>query len=91
MVLFRKKITDPSLPKRFWNTEELTDQERSEQRNRQYYHNLKGPEFKKLITKYLTPRLRELGFSGSGFNFRKQSGNYIHAIQIHGNKYGGEA
>ena len=34
------------------------------------------------------PKLRELGFSGSGQHFRRVRGEIINAINIQGNKYG---
>src|SRR5690349_16195238 len=35
------------------------------------------------------PKLRELGFTGSGQHFRRVRGEIINAINIQGNKYGG--
>ena len=70
--------------------QELDKKDMKEMSSKRLFHNVKGPEFKKYIAKYLSPKLRELGFKGSGFNYKKTSGNYIHTIQIFGNKYGGE-
>ena len=35
------------------------------------------------------PKLRELGFKGSGQNYRRLIGDVIHAINIQGNRWGG--
>ncbi|MFT5820051.1 MAG: hypothetical protein ACI8ZM_001285 [Crocinitomix sp.] len=90
MKFFRSKKKSPNLPKRYWTLNELSEKERSEMISKTLYDNIKSSEFKKSITKYLTPKLRVLGFSGSGFNFNKISGNYVHTIQLNGSKYGGE-
>ena len=46
--------------------------------------------FKKLISKHFSPRLRELGWKGSGFNFRKVEDNHIVKIfGLQGSWYGG--
>jgi hypothetical protein len=87
--LFKSNKKKHNLPKRFWTVHELSEKDHRIQMDNQLYKNLKGSEFKKYITKYLSPKLRELGFKGSGFNFRKFAGNYIHTIQFFGDKYGG--
>ncbi|AEA42812.1 DUF4304 domain-containing protein [Fluviicola taffensis] len=87
---FRSNKKSHNLPKRYWTFNELSEKERSEITSKILYHNIKSSEFKKSITKYLTPKLRELGFKGSGGNFKKTSGHYIHTIQLFGSKYGGE-
>lgn len=89
MKLFRSK-NKSNLPKKYWDYKDLSSKEMSDAYDRRLYHNLKGSEFKKLITKHLTPKLKGLGFKGGGFNFRRSVGNYIHTIQIHGSRYGGE-
>lgn len=78
------------LPMRFWKYGDLSEENKRKVYDRRHYHNLKGNEFKKFITKYLSPRLRELGFKGGGFNFYKQEGHLIETIQIFGDKYGGQ-
>tara|TARA_R110000850_G_scaffold158622_1_gene282875 strand:+ start:1183 stop:1845 length:663 start_codon:yes stop_codon:yes gene_type:complete len=46
--------------------------------------------FKKLISKHFSPRIRELGWKGSGFHFRKIEDNHIVKIfGLQGNWYGG--
>lgn len=37
------------------------------------------------------PRLRELGFVGSGIHFRRVRGEVIHVVDIQGSKYGGSS
>ncbi|MBX2942747.1 MAG: DUF4304 domain-containing protein [Cyclobacteriaceae bacterium] len=88
--IFRKNKKEESLPKRFWNYGDLSEEDKIKNVENQLYHNLKGSEFKKYATKYLTPRLRDLGFKGGGFNFRRQEGHFIHTIQLFGDKYGGQ-
>ncbi|WMI64794.1 DUF4304 domain-containing protein [Aestuariibaculum sp. YM273] len=51
---------------------------------------LKTSEFKKIITKNLSPKIRKLGFSGSGFKFIKKIDNgYVHIFELTATKYGG--
>jgi hypothetical protein len=70
---------------------QLSDKEYNDFLNYKFINNLKSAEFKKFITKYLTPKLHELGFTGSGFSFQKISDNcVIQSIQFFGSKYGGE-
>lgn len=88
--IFRKNKKEESLPKRFWNYRDLSEEDKIKNVENQLYHNIKGSEFKKYITKYLTPRLRDLGFKGGGFNFQRQEGHVIHTIQLFGDKYGGQ-
>lgn len=38
---------------------------------------------------HFAPRLRDIGFTGSGQNFRRVVGEVIHAINLQGNKWGG--
>lgn len=90
LKFFKSNKIQHNLSKRFWTVHELSEKDQRIQTDKQLYKNLKGSEFKKYITKYLSPKLRELGFKGSGFNFRRVSGNYIHTIQIFGDKYGGQ-
>lgn len=87
---FKSNKKTHQLNKRFWTVHELDKKDRHEMISKRLYHNIKGPEFKKHIAQHLAPQLRELGFQGSGFNYKKTSGNYIHTIQFFGNKYGGE-
>lgn len=52
---------------------------------------INSAEFKKLIAKYFTPRLRSEGWNGSGFHFRKTSeDNCIFVLSFQPDKYGGE-
>lgn len=44
-----------------------------------------------LIRGEFAPRLRELGFKGSGSNFCRVQGEVINTINIQGNKYGGSS
>lgn len=44
-----------------------------------------------LLRDEFAPRLRELGFKGSGSNFRRIRGDVINTINIQGNKYGGSS
>lgn len=90
LKFFRSDNINHKLPKRYWTLNELSEKERDEMMSKQLYDNIKSSEFKKSITKYLTPKLRELGFTGGGFNFRKTAGNYLHTLQFFGSKYGGE-
>lgn len=46
-------------------------------------------EFLDILKNEFAPRLREVGFKGSGNNFRRVAGEVIHAINIQANKYGG--
>ncbi len=47
-------------------------------------------EFKKQISKHLSVKMRELGFKGSGFGYKKVSENFIFAIGIQASQYGGK-
>ncbi len=44
-----------------------------------------------LLRDEFAPKLRELGFKGSGSNFRRIRGEVINTINIQGNKYGGSS
>jgi len=44
-----------------------------------------------LLRDEFAPRLRELGFKGSGSNFRRIRGEVINTVNIQGNKYGGSS
>ncbi|NME70635.1 DUF4304 domain-containing protein [Flammeovirga aprica] len=47
-------------------------------------------EFKKLIRKHYSPKIRELGWKGSGFHYRKVEDNHVVKIfGIQGSWYGG--
>jgi hypothetical protein len=46
-------------------------------------------QFHEHLRQAFAPRLRALGFKGSGQNFLRVTGEVIHAITIQGNKYGG--
>ncbi len=51
---------------------------------------MNATEFKKLVTKYFSPKIRELGWKGSGFHFRKPEKYHVVKIfGIQGNWYGG--
>lgn len=51
---------------------------------------MNASEFKKLSTKHLTPKLRERGWKGSGFNFYKtNNNNVIQIISLQGSWLGG--
>lgn len=47
-------------------------------------------EFKKHISKTLSQNLKEFGFKGSGFSYRKDSENFIFIIGIQASQYGGK-
>lgn len=47
-------------------------------------------EFKKYLTKYYSKEIRKFGFKGTGLNYNKQLGHYIHSIQIFPDKWGGQ-
>ena len=47
-------------------------------------------EFKKYLTKYYSKEIRKQGFKGTGLNYNKQIGHYIHSIQIFPDKWGGQ-
>lgn len=52
---------------------------------------ISSADFKKLITKYFVPKLREQGWKGSGYHFRKFTDNhYIYILSFQPDKYGGE-
>jgi len=38
---------------------------------------MNSAEFKKLVTRYFSPKIREMGWKGSGFNFYKIENNHI--------------
>ena len=47
--------------------------------------------FSDTIKEVFAPRLRDSGFTGSGKDFRRIVGELIHAINIQGGRYGGQA
>lgn len=47
-------------------------------------------EFKKHISQTLSQSLKELGFKGSGFSYRKESEHFIFIIGIQASQYGGK-
>ncbi len=47
--------------------------------------------FYDLLKQEFAPRLREVGFKGSGIHFRRIRGEVINTINIQGNKYGGSS
>lgn len=55
-----------------------------------YYRTMDAASFKKLINKYFSPNIRELGWKGSGFNFYELTENHvINIFGIQGSWYGG--
>ncbi|WP_350289131.1 DUF4304 domain-containing protein [uncultured Croceitalea sp.] len=51
---------------------------------------MNASEFRKLVAKHFSPKIRELGWKGSGFHFRKQPENHIgNLCGIQGSWYGG--
>ena len=52
---------------------------------------IKSAEFKKIVSKHIAPRLRELGWKGSGFHFKRIHDDYpfIDLIGFQVNNYGG--
>ncbi|MDM1524305.1 DUF4304 domain-containing protein [Empedobacter sp. 225-1] len=50
---------------------------------------ISSEEFKKQISKPLSEKLKELGFKGSGSNYKKENVNFIYTIGIQANRYGG--
>ena len=51
---------------------------------------MKSTEFKKIITKEISPFLRQKKWKGSGFDYNKQTENVVKAIKFQPNRYGGE-
>jgi hypothetical protein len=52
---------------------------------------INSADFKKLIAKYFAPKLREQGWKGSGFHFRKMTDNhYVYLLSFQPDKYGGK-
>ncbi|WP_397447865.1 DUF4304 domain-containing protein [Polaribacter sp. R77954] len=52
---------------------------------------MNASEFKKLVAEHFSPKIRDLGWKGSGFHFRKMQENGIGNIfGIQGSWYGGE-
>lgn len=47
-------------------------------------------EFKRQISKSLSENLKDIGFQGSGFSYRKDSENFIFIIGIQASQYGGK-
>lgn len=47
------------------------------------------PRLESSIKDHLSPVLRSDGFVGSGRNFRRVSGDFIHAVNVQGSRYGG--
>ncbi|RKS42567.1 uncharacterized protein DUF4304 [Gillisia mitskevichiae] len=46
-------------------------------------------EFRKLITKHFSPKIRELGWKGSGFHYRKVDQNHIvNILGLQGSRFG---
>ncbi len=45
--------------------------------------------FYKILKEDFAPKLREIGFKGSGQNFRRINGEVINTINVQANKYGG--
>ncbi|MCP4444672.1 MAG: DUF4304 domain-containing protein [Myxococcales bacterium] len=76
------------LPRRF--SKPKSDREIEEKVVRQA-ENVTTAEFKKIVRQHLSPQLRELGFTGSGFDYRRTTqSHYVHTIQLFASKYGGE-
>lgn len=51
---------------------------------------MNASEFRKLVAKNFSPKIRELGWKGSGFHFRKKPENHIgNLFGIQGSWYGG--
>jgi len=50
---------------------------------------ISSADFKKLITKYFAPKLREKGWTGTGFHYRKFTDNhFIYLLSFYPDKYG---
>ena len=51
---------------------------------------MNAAEFRKLVAEHFSPKIRELGWKGSGFHFRKKPENHIgNLFGIQGSWYGG--
>ncbi len=51
---------------------------------------MSASEFKKLLSKHFSPKIREIGWKGSGFHFRKLDKNHVVKIfGLHGSWLGG--
>ena len=51
---------------------------------------ISSAEFKKHISKTLSEQLRQLGFKGSGFDYRLDTENFIFVLGIQASQYGGQ-
>lgn len=76
------------LPKRFWNNDELTEEEKAKYKNN--FFQIPGSEFIELLKENFNPLLKEAGFKGSKNNFYKKNSPWIYVLNLHKDKYGGE-
>lgn len=73
------------LPQRFWTKEEYLE-------NEEMYSSvggIKSSEFKKIYNKIVNPILRKDGFKCSGFIALKEDDEFLYAIKLAVNKFGG--
>ncbi len=76
--------------KRWLSKDKLSNDDRDKLIDKQINRNYKSKEFFQFSKEILSPRIRALGFKGSGANFRRTTDRYIHTIQVFQDKYGGE-
>ncbi len=49
------------------------------------------PEFKRQVSKLFGAEMRKLGFKGTGFNYKKETQNFLIAVHLEGNRWGGSS
>lgn len=90
--LFRDKNISKKLglPKRFWNANELSENEKEEIRQDiLFYRCLSGADFIKILDEHFSPFMRDIGFKGSKNSFYLHKSPLIYTVGIFKDKYGG--
>jgi hypothetical protein len=49
------------------------------------------PEFKRQVSKLFGTEMRKLGFKGTGFTYKKETQNFLIAVHLEGNRWGGSS
>jgi Domain of unknown function (DUF4304) len=49
------------------------------------------PEFKRQVSKLFGAEMRKLGFKGTGFTYNKETENFLVAVHLEGNRWGGSS
>lgn len=49
------------------------------------------PEFKRQVSKLFGAEMRKLGFKGTGFTYKKETQNFLIAVHLEGNRWGGSS